>query len=164
MTSTVKTKNSAASLMQSIGFLPSVLQSPLNRNILEAVGGQAGTIQQHEGRTDLMPGLKPFVVPEHGTGGESCVLPEVPFPPSLRSGSMASRFPLQGGQGSWHEVRTQPASSQSSLGKISHLLPQAIKMDLGLTTGSEDIFSIDSESQLNMQSFKDCKAQKRQKQ
>lgn len=79
MTSTVKTKNPAASLMQSFGFLPSVLQSPQNRNILEAAGVQAGTIHQHKGGRDSMPGLKPFVLLEHHTGWEELCTPWGPL-------------------------------------------------------------------------------------
>lgn len=85
MASIVKTRDSPASLMQSIGFQPSVLQSALNRNALEAVGDQTGCIHRHKGGRDPMPGLKPLVLLEHSQAGKSCVLPEVPFPPNLRS-------------------------------------------------------------------------------
>lgn len=65
MVSIVKTRNSPASLMQSIGFLPSVLRSALNGNTLEAVEVQVGCIHWHKGGRNPMPGLKPLVLLEH---------------------------------------------------------------------------------------------------
>lgn len=104
MASTAKTRNSAASLVQSIGtkissdrhstlqpallltlvsscfhfpflFSPSVLQSPLNRNILEAGGVQGSFNLQRKGRRHTMPVLKPFVLLEHLTGWEELCTP-----------------------------------------------------------------------------------------
>lgn len=96
-------------------------------------------------------------------------LPGVPCPPGLRPGSMAPRFPSWGGQGSWHAGRMQPACSQvsrvSCSQRLSHPLPQ-VKNGLGLDRGQlgEDLCSISSDSQLNMQSIGVYEAQKGEKQ
>lgn len=153
MTSTVKTRNSAASLLQPIGtkisydfsassaantvsscfhfpflFSPSVLQSPLNRNILEGVGVQAGFILQHKGKRNPMPGLKPFLLLEHFPGWEELCTPWGTLSSQPQISVHGIQVSLLGRTGilAW----SQDAASMlpvltvhSSQGKISHLLP-----------------------------------------
>lgn len=168
MTSTVKTKNPAASLMQSIGSLPSVLQSPLNRNILEAVGVQAGTIHQHMGRRDPIPGLKPYVLLGHHTGWEELCIPRgaLSSQPQIWVHGFQVTFLGRTGILAWNqdEASLLPVVTVQLWAKFHICCLKLLKWLWAWQWAVKIFFSINSESQLNMQSFKDCKAQKGQKQ